>query len=101
MAKGIYKFFFDCGRMGNLQGIFVADSSEVESIIGTEVYFGEVLGKHSEISGPIEEGEITLVTEDKAAVKMFIKYKLWSGYNPFNYIDDSDDEDDLEEDDEN
>jgi hypothetical protein len=36
--------------MGALSGIFVAEEEAVEALIasGKEVYFGEVLGKHSE-----------------------------------------------------
>lgn len=30
--------------------------SFVESVIGNEVYFGEILGKHSEVYGTLEEG---------------------------------------------
>lgn len=37
----LYSFYWDCGRMGNLDGLFVAEESTVESAIGKEVYFGE------------------------------------------------------------
>ena len=87
--KAIYKLHFDCRRMGVLLGIFVADKDEMNELIksGKEIYFGEVLGKHSEISGPIEEGDLTLVTDDPAIVEIFVKYDMETGYNPFNYID--------------
>jgi uncharacterized protein YdcH (DUF465 family) len=84
--EAIYKMEFDCGRMGSLSGVFVADTDAMQKLIGTEVYFGEVLGKHSEIAGPIDEKDITLVTSDSDAVEMFKKHKLHSGYNPFDYV---------------
>lgn len=35
--------------MGRLQGIFSADYEEIASMLGKEAYFGECLGKHSEV----------------------------------------------------
>lgn len=87
--NAIYKLHFECYRMGNLRGIFVADKDEMKALIesGKEIYFGEVLGKHSEISGPIEKEDVTLVTDDPSAIEIFEKYDMETGYNPFNYID--------------
>jgi hypothetical protein len=84
--KGIYRFKCDCGRMGELSGIFVADSADVEKLIGSNAYFGEVLGKHSEIEGEIEENEIELVTDNANCVEMFEFFSLATGYNPFEYL---------------
>jgi hypothetical protein len=87
IMKGIYRLNFDCGRQGHLSGIFVADSKHVELLISsqTQVYFGEVLGKHSEVCGPVQENEISLVTDDQQAVTVFEKFKLQTGFNPFDY----------------
>lgn len=86
--RGIYKFFWDCGRSGVLEGIFVEEYSNVNSLLGKTVYFGEVLGKHSEIFGRICVGDINLITEEEDAVKMFERYNLDTGYNPFYYLPD-------------
>lgn len=47
--KAIYKMDCDCGRMGSLQGVFIAEKEHVTVLLKKkiEVYFGEVLGKHS------------------------------------------------------
>jgi hypothetical protein len=89
--EAIYKMRFDCGRMGSLKGIFVADTEEMKKLIGTEIYFGEVLGKHSEIEGPLDEADIELVTNEADVVEIFKKYELQSGYNPFDYIREEED----------
>lgn len=97
--KALYKMFCRCGRMGDLEGIFVADKEDVKILVGEgiEVYFGEVLGKHSEIVGAIEAEELTEVTDDPKVIDIFEQYKLYSGFNPFNYsvsnyyLDNSDD----------
>lgn len=39
--KKLYKFRFDCGRMGELSGLFVADEEDINNVIGETVYFGE------------------------------------------------------------
>lgn len=84
---GLYKFFWDCGRNGNLEGVFVATAEEVEDLIGKDVYFGEVLGKHSEIYGTIERGDLDLLTEDQDFIEKAQSYGIdYSGYNPFDYI---------------
>lgn len=90
--KGIYRFHFGCGRMGDLHGIFVADSAVVKNTMGADLYFGEVLGKHSEIYGPLDEEDLTLVTQDEAAVAVFEQHDLASGFNPLDYVQERDDE---------
>jgi hypothetical protein len=49
--KAIYRMDIDCGRNGNLTGVFIADKDHVKILLEKkiEIYFGEVLGKHSEI----------------------------------------------------
>lgn len=85
--KGLYKLNFDCGRSGSLEGLFIADTEDVKFLIekGWEVYFGEVLGKHSEVCGPIEEVDIKLVSTDEAVIKVITDNELENGHNPFHY----------------
>uniref|UniRef100_A0AAU8HZ69 YopX protein domain-containing protein n=1 Tax=Rhizobium phage IG49 TaxID=3129228 RepID=A0AAU8HZ69_9CAUD len=86
MSRGIYRFSWDCGRNGDIDGIFSAEENEVKEAIGKNVNFGEALGKHSEVYGVIEEGEIVLVTDDVDAVRIFDTYGFGNGYNPLHYI---------------
>jgi len=88
--KKIYKFYWDCGRMGELEGLFIADSKDVKQIIGHEIYFGEVLGKHSEIYGELKKGDLTVKTDDQDFIAKFIVIfgeGTISGYNPFDYYE--------------
>jgi hypothetical protein len=86
--KFLWKFFWDCGRQGEVEGIFVATESEVKEVIGMDVYFGEILGKHSEVTGTIEEKEITKIDLDSETVTKVtnILGGTWFGYNPLNYV---------------
>lgn len=92
----LYKFYVDCGRMGSLDGLFIATQGEVDKAIGKEMYFGEVLGKHSDIYGELEAHEVTLVSSEQDKVQWL--YELLgsdvSGFNPLSYIS----EDQYEED---
>lgn len=79
----LWSFYWDCGRNGELEGLFKATKEEVQNAIGKTAYFGEVLGKHSDIYGTIEEREIQLVSDDP--MKVIISTE--SGFNPLNYIE--------------
>lgn len=87
--KKLYKFYWDCGRQGEVEGIFIAEEKAVQDIIGAEVYFGEILGKHSEIYGTIEEGEITEIGVSETTIKELQEVigRNISGYNPLDYIE--------------
>lgn len=94
--KAVYKLHYDCGRMGELTGLFIAEKEDVEKLIesGEEVYFGEVLGKHSEICGPIEECDLTLISTEENVIKLIEEHGLENGFNPFDYIDNDEDDED-------
>ena len=78
----LYKFYWDCGRQGDVEGIFKAKKSFVESVIGNEVYFGEILGKHSEVCGDLEDKDLEIISEDPIVVMNTPE----SGYNPLEYM---------------
>ena len=93
--KAIYKFTLDAGRLGYLHGIFCEETGTVAEVIerGGELYFGEVLGKHSDIACDVDADCFDFVTDDQSAVEAFERYGLAHGYNPLRYIrDDEDDE---------
>ena len=85
--KLLYKFHRDCGRMGDLSGVFIATVNEVFKALGKEVYFGSVLGKHSEIHGPLEEGDLEKLCVPDVVIEAFEEYNLCTGYNPLNFIE--------------
>lgn len=87
MKKGLYKFYWDCGRQGDLDGLFVATQEEVDNIIGKEVNFGEALGKHSEVYGTVDKDDITLITNSEEVIKIFEEHNISCGYNPLEYYD--------------
>ena len=62
----LYEFRFDCGRSGSLTGMFAVDDRGKKALnalikSGTEVNFGEVLGKHSDVYGPIGASDVKTV----------------------------------------
>jgi hypothetical protein len=87
--KWLWKFYWSCGRMGSLEGLFVATKEEIDRIIGKKVYFGEVLGKHSEIYGTLDENDIKRIDLDSETVVKVTNLlgDTWSGYNLLEYID--------------
>lgn len=95
--KKIWKFWAGFGRMGELEGIFVATEEEVEGSYGQTVHFGEALGKHSDVSVKLEERNFTKVGAYPWFVAEFERRKLASGYNPLNYLNDEDWDDEPDE----
>lgn len=91
----IYRFSKDFGRMGDLEGVFSAYKEDVAKLIdsGREVYFGEVLGKHSEVVCSIDAEDIEMISDETNIVKFFDKLNISNGYNPFDYIQDGEDDD--------
>lgn len=91
--KLLWKFYWDCDSMGEVKGLFTATAGEIEDAIGKTVEFGEILGKHSDISGELERSDLVLVTDDQEDIKTIErigkKYDydfLNQGYNPLRYI---------------
>lgn len=97
--KKLYKFYWDCGRQGDVEGIFIADEKEIERAIGNEVYFGEILGKHSEIYGVLEDHDISELEVSETTIEELEKVLGRSivGYNPLDYMEDFEEEDEDEE----
>ena len=86
---GLYNFYWNCGRKGVIDSLFIATQEHVDSLIGKSVHFGEVLGKHSDVYGYVEEDEIVLVTENSGVIETLreaFKGKNICGYNPLEHI---------------
>jgi len=87
-GEKIWKFFWDCGRMGNLEGTFVATEDFVNTeFIGQHVYFGEILGKHSEIHGTLDPEDFSVISEDPEAVANFKNTVVATGVVPWDYME--------------
>ncbi len=86
--KYLWRFEWDCGRDGDIKGLFVATEKEIEDAIDKDVYFGEVLGKHSEVYGFLGEDDVTKIDIDANTVEKVANVlgETWSGYNPLKYI---------------
>jgi len=93
--KVIANFYWDCGRMGEVNGMFVTDKATLEAAYGKDVYFGEILGKHSEVYGTLDKEDIAILTEDQDFIDKFIEIignGTISGYNPLSHMQEESDE---------
>lgn len=98
--KSLYKFYSYFGRMGSLEGVFVSKDTDIENLIGKNIYFGECLGKHSDVYLTIEDKHLTKLSDNTEVIKIFEESIGTVGYNPFDYLDESQDEDEYLEEDE-
>lgn len=80
--QGIYYFNWEVRRSSDLEGLFVEDSEVVKRCVGKELYLGEVAGKHSDVSGIIQEGDIILKSDKPEDVEFFQRLSLDIGINP-------------------
>ena len=88
----LVSFYQDWGRMGALEGLFVCDEEEwktLQLLIEHEIpiYFGEVLGKHSDCHDPIKASEISVRSENAEFCREFRRLKLDTGMNPVKTFD--------------
>jgi hypothetical protein len=83
--KTLYKFNWST-RDGEVTGLFVKESAEVDAAIGRPVGFGEILGKHSDINGQLDNEDLTILSVDPAFVERFEKVVGDVGYNPFDFM---------------
>ena len=95
----LYRFCWPQRRGGDVEGLFVEDSDVVENAIGSNVYFGEICGKHSDVYGTLDEEDLTVVSEDQEKISWLVDIlgRSISGYNPFDYIEEQDELDEEEE----
>lgn len=80
--KAIYQMNADCGRMGVISSIFVAEEEDIEELYENSVYLGEVLGKHSDIVLQLTEDDIRKVSDDPSVVSLFEELEMETGDNP-------------------
>lgn len=84
----LYQFNWYFRRGGHVEGLIVATEDEIDSLEGQYVYFGEIMGKHSEVYGNLKENDFTKLNVSTDAVAEVSKYlgSCWSGYDPRDYI---------------
>lgn len=85
--KKLYKFYWDCGRQGYLAGLFISDDKTIKENLGKNLDFGSALGKHSEIYGTFDEGDIKELSSDQDFINKFESIVGKSfGHNPLSNI---------------
>ena len=89
--KGLYQTTINCGRDGDLYGIFIAEAEDVTNLIESQrvIEFGSLLGKHSDIRGFLTPSDVRLVTTDEAYIAQSVALGLPFGINPFDYLDEN------------
>lgn len=82
----LYRFRAYFGRSGTLTGLFTSTPEEIAACIGPEIHFGEVLGKHSDVTATLEESDFEKLTDDADFVRRFEEYGCASGFDPRGYL---------------
>lgn len=82
----LYRYHEDFGRMGCLDGVFIADDADLSWFMGADVWVDDVLGKHSEIRVSFNESTVTeLGVGEQTAHELFNAIgKDISGMTPYS-----------------
>ena len=95
MMRKLYRFFWNCNRNEDLEGLFIAEDRRVDQAIGKDLYFGEVLDKHSEVYGPLGAEDLEVKSEDQNFIATLAQVMFGradaqgtiSGYSPLEYME--------------
>lgn len=79
--KILVRFTFR-GYRGKLVGLYITTEERLAALIGKHVYFGEVLGKHSEVEGKMEASMFEVIKADQDKLEWFEKSVGSVGTNP-------------------
>ena len=84
----MYRWNAGFGRSGNLDGVFFDDCRLIEALKGNDVYFGEVLGKHSDITYTLRTKDFECIELDFDTLKMLCEKlgQTVSGFNPIHEL---------------
>lgn len=83
--KVLVRFSESWGRMGSIESVFVSTKDRISNLIGKGFYFGEILGKHSEVSGKFLESNFKVITDDQAFITK--AEEMFKGFLPFGNVD--------------
>ncbi len=98
--EGLWRSYYGTMRDGSLEALFFAPHSKIAEASGKTVYFGDKLGKHSDVTVKFDELDVTLVTDDPALIAaMHILFDEEFGYNPLDYIGTAEDDGEVDADD--
>lgn len=87
--KILVRFSWDA-NYGMVEGLLVTTHDTLEKLYDKEIYFGEILGKHSEVYGKLIEDDFEVISEDQHFIEAFEQNVGDSfGYNPLEYIEES------------
>ena len=95
MKKLLVHFQWYVRRMGIVESLFICTQEEIDNAIGKEIYFGEILGKHSEIYGTLDKDDITVKSEDQDLIDKLQDITgstTISGHNPLSYFREEEEE---------
>lgn len=87
--KILVSYHKDCGRNGHVDGMFVCDKEELGKLYNRKIYFGEILGKHSDVRLDFTEDDFVIHTDDQEFITKLTGYvggQHISGYNPLHFL---------------
>jgi hypothetical protein len=94
-GKILVEFGLDCGRAGSVTGLFVTTVRDLVLSIGKEAYFGEILGKHSEVYCTLTWDHYRIISasaKDIETILSMVGCETISGHNPLSCLREEEEE---------
>lgn len=84
----LYRFYWDCGALGDVEGVFVATPEQIEQALGKYLYLGEVEGEDCQIGGYLEASDLEQLNVSLGCVIELrnVLGSTISGINPLHYV---------------
>lgn len=76
MTKILVHFYESCGRMGDIECLFVTTQEQLDKAKGFDIMLGEVLGKHSEVSVTMDDDNTRVVSADQEFIDKLLAIEL-------------------------
>lgn len=87
MSEKLYKFSYE-GR-NTIESTFTATPEEIDWIVGQDIWFGDIWGKHSSVQLTMEAENFIVTSEDPAFISQFKETVGTTGECPFDYLDEA------------
>lgn len=89
----LVKYSESFGRGGSLEGLFATTRTQLDAAIGRRLRFGEVLGKHSNVTSTLPIEAFTVVSDDAKTIEIVDGLDVYDGFNPVALLAEQDEED--------
>jgi len=84
----VCRYVLEMRRSSDIEGVFYVSDDEwkmLQNISGSEIYYGEIAGKHSDVTCEFNIDEVEILSEDEKDCEVFNRLVGSAGFNFKDY----------------